>query len=136
MGPLDHVGIAVRRLDEAIARYALLGFGAESVEELPAEGVRVAFLPAGDARLELLESTRADSAIARFLERRGEGLHHVAFEVPDVREAIGSAEAAGLRLVDREPRRGARGRLVAFVHPASVGGVLVEFVQPAPSRER
>jgi methylmalonyl-CoA epimerase len=136
MGPLDHVGIAVRRLDESIARYQLLGLGPESVEDLPAEGVRAAFLSAGDARLELLESTRPDSAVARFLEKRGEGLHHVAFQVPDVREAIASAEAAGFRLVDREPRRGARGRIVAFVHPASLHGVLVEFVQPGPSRER
>ncbi|HKZ98715.1 MAG TPA: methylmalonyl-CoA epimerase [Thermoplasmata archaeon] len=136
MGPLDHVGIAVRRLDEGIARYQLLGLGPESIEDLPAEGVRAAFLPAGDVRLELLESTRADSAIATFLERRGEGLHHVAFQVDDVREAIASAEIAGFRLVDREPRRGARGRLVAFVHPKSVHGVLVELVQPPTSRER
>jgi len=136
MGPLDHVGIAVRRLDEGIARYQLLGLGPESIEDLPAEGVRAAFLPAGDVRLELLESTRADSAIATFLERRGEGLHHVAFQVDDVREAIASAEIAGFRLVDREPRRGARGRLVAFVHPKSVHGVLVELVQPPASRER
>ena len=136
MGPLDHVGIAVRRLDEGIARYQLLGLGPESIEDLPAEGIRAAFLPAGDVRLELLESTRADSAIATFLERRGEGLHHVAFQVDDVREAIASAEIAGFRLVDREPRRGARGRLVAFVHPKSVHGVLVELVQPPASRER
>jgi methylmalonyl-CoA/ethylmalonyl-CoA epimerase len=136
MGPLDHVGIAVRRLDEGIARYQLLGLGPESIEDLPAEGIRAAFLPAGDVRLELLESTRADSAIATFLERRGEGLHHVAFRVDDVREAIASAEIAGFRLVDREPRRGARGRLVAFVHPKSVHGVLVELVQPPASRER
>lgn len=136
MGPFDHVGIAVRRLDDAIARYRLLGLGPESIEDLPSEGVRAAFLPAGDACVELLESIRADSALAKFLERRGEGLHHVAFQVDDIREAIGSAETAGLRLVDREPRRGARGRLVAFVHPTSMAGVLVEFVQAPSPRER
>lgn len=129
IGPVDHVGIAVRRLDAALATYRSMGLAPESVEELASQGVRAAFLPAGDVSIELLESLTPDGAVARFLERRGEGLHHVAFRVADVRTQIERLREAGMRLVDAEPRIGARGRLVAFVHPSSVHGVLVELVQ-------
>lgn len=129
IGPVDHVGIAVRRLDAALATYRSMGLAPESVEELASQGVRAAFLPAGDVSIELLESLTPDGAVARFLERRGEGLHHVAFRVADVRTQIERLREAGMRFVDEEPRIGARGRLVAFVHPSSVHGVLVELVQ-------
>jgi methylmalonyl-CoA/ethylmalonyl-CoA epimerase len=138
IGPAHHVGIAVRRLDDALARYRAFGFEPEEVEEVPSQGVRVAFLRAGDVRLEFLESLAPDGVIARFLERRGEGLHHLAFAVDDIRSELGRLKAAGLELVDAEPRPGAHGRLVAFVHPRSAQGVLVELVEvrPAASRQR
>ena len=129
IGPVDHVGIAVRRLDAALVTYRSMGLAPESIEALVSQGVRAAFLPAGDVSIELLESLTPDGVIARFLERRGEGLHHVAFRVTDVRAQIERLREAGMRLVDEEPHVGARGRLVAFVHPSSVHGVLLELVQ-------
>ena len=129
IGPVDHVGIAVRRLDAALVTYRSMGLAPESIEALVSQGVRAAFLPAGDVSIELLEPLTPDGVIARFLERRGEGLHHVAFRVPDIRGELERLREAGMRLVDEEPRVGARGRLVAFVHPSSVHGVLVELVQ-------
>jgi len=129
IGPVDHVGIAVRRLDAALVTYRSMGLAPESIETLASLGVRAAFLPAGDLSIELLEPLTPDGVIARFLERRGEGLHHVAFRVPDIRGELERLREAGMRLVDEEPRVGARGRLVAFVHPSSVHGVLVELVQ-------
>lgn len=136
IGPIDHVGIAVRRLDEAIARYRALGLAPESIEELPSEAVRIAFLPAGRVDLELLEPLRPDGAVGRFLAKRGEGMHHLAFRVEDIAAAMDGLRDAGFDLVDREPRRGARGRLVAFIHPRSAHGVLLELVQSSSSRER
>jgi methylmalonyl-CoA/ethylmalonyl-CoA epimerase len=129
IGPAHHVGIAVRNLDAALGSYRALGLEPESVEEVSTQGVRVAFLRAGAVRLELLESLAPDGVIARFIDRRGEGLHHLAFSVTDIRSEIGRLRAGGLELVDPEPRPGAHGRLVAFVHPRHAHGVLVELVQ-------
>lgn len=129
IGPADHIGIAVKRLDDAIAFYRTIGLEAGSIEKIPTEGVRVAFLPTGGVRLELLESLRGDGVIARFIERQGEGMHHLAFATDDIRAAMADLREAGLNLVDSEPRRGAHGRLVAFVHPRSAHGVLLELVQ-------
>ena len=134
IGPAHHVGIAVRSLEAALADYRTLGFEAESIEDVPAQGVRVAFLGTGGVRIELLESLRPDGVIARFVDRSGEGLHHLAFAVQDIRAEMGRLREKGLKLVDAEPRPGARGRLVAFVHPQSAHGVLLELVQePAGS---
>jgi methylmalonyl-CoA/ethylmalonyl-CoA epimerase len=133
IGPAHHVGIAVRRLEDALAGYRAFGFEPEAIEEVPAQGVRVAFLRAGDVRLEFLESLDQDGVIARFIERRGEGLHHLAFAVDDIRAELQRLKAARLELVDAEPRPGAHGRLVAFVHPRSAHGVLVELVEERPS---
>ena len=127
---LDHVGVAVRDLESALRPYEAIGVRPEAVETVEAEGVKVAFLRVGDAHVELLEPLRAEGAVARFLEKRGEGMHHLAVEVDDIIAAIARAKAAGLAVIDDEPRRGARGRLVAFVHPRSFGGVLLEFVEP------
>ena len=129
IGPADHIGIAVKRLDDAIAFYRTIGFEPDSIEEIPTEGVRVAFLHTGGLRLELLESLRGDGVIARFIEQRGEGMHHLAFATDDIRAAMARLREVGLTLVDSEPRRGAHGRLVAFVHPRSAHGVLLELVQ-------
>jgi methylmalonyl-CoA epimerase len=136
IGPAHHVGIAVKRLDEALVGYRTFGFEPESIEEVPSQGVRVAFLRTGSVRLELLESLTPDGVIARFLERHGEGLHHLAFAVADIRAEMRRLRAEGLELVDAEPRLGAHGRLVAFVHPRSAHGVLVELVQdPSTTRD-
>lgn len=127
---LDHLGIAVERLDEARATFEpLVGASASPPELVESQGVRVAFVDVGGTHLELLEPARPESAIARFLARRGEGLHHVAFRVPSVERALREAEARGARLLDAAPRTGARGRRVGFVHPGSMHGVLVEFVE-------
>jgi methylmalonyl-CoA/ethylmalonyl-CoA epimerase len=129
IGNLHHVGIAVARLGEAVAKYRSLGFTVGPVETVESEGVRLAFVTEGGTRLELLESIRPDGVIARFIEKRGEGMHHVAFSVPDVRKAIADLRGKGFEVIDDEPRRGHGGRLVAFVHPRSLHGVLLELVQ-------
>lgn len=126
---IDHLGIAVRSLDEGLAFYErLLGMRVSRCETVEAEQVRVAMLPAGDATLELLEATGAESPIARFLEKRGPGLHHIALRVDDLAAAIARLKQQGMRLLN-EPRRGADGHTYVFVHPASAGGVLLELIQ-------
>ncbi len=127
---LAHVGIAVRALGPAIERWTLaLGFTLEGEEVIESMGLKLAFLRAGDVTIELLEPTRADSAIARFLEKRGEGIHHLSFRVSDIEAALARAAAAGLELIDRTPRDGSHGTKIAFLHPRSMFGVLVEFCE-------
>lgn len=127
---LDHVGIAVRSLADAERLYgAAFGLRVAERYDLPADGVRITFLPSGPVDLELLEPIGDSSAVARFLAAHGPGLHHVAFRVPDIRVAMAAATAAGCTPVDPAPRPGARGRLIAFLRPATTGGVLVELVQ-------
>ena len=126
---LDHVGIAVRSLDEALAFYRdALGLEVHAPEEIASQGVRGQFIPLRGPALELLEATSDESPIARFIRRRGPGLHHITLRVDDIGEALARLKARGVRLVD-EPRLGAGGSLVAFVHPASAHGVLVEIAQ-------
>ncbi len=126
---IDHLGIAVKSLDAALRFYeGLLGLGAAARETVATEKVKVAMLPVGGPRIELLEPTEPDSAVGRFLEKRGEGLHHVALRVPDLAAAVERLKAAGARLIN-EPRRGAGGHTYVFVHPASTGGVLLELIQ-------
>ncbi len=127
---LDHIGIAVRDLQEALGRYSEgLGLRSDHEEIVEEQQVRAAFLPVGGTHLELLESLSPDGPIGRFLEKRGEGIHHLCFEVSDIRKALAACEAAGLALIDREPRAGAHDKWVAFVHPRSTGGVLIELSQ-------
>ena len=127
---LHHVGIAVDDLDAAIEMYRTT-FGAELTHRAAndADGLKAAFLQVGEAEIELLAPLRDDSAVGKFLARRGPGMHHVAYGVADIREAMAGARAAGMELIDVEPRVGMHGTLIAFVHPKSVGGVLTEFVQ-------
>lgn len=132
IGPVHHIGVAVRSLDAALAFYRTLGLEPESIEEVRSQGVRAAFLPAGPVRVEILESLAPDGVIAKFIGRRGEGLHHLAFAVPDIRAEMQRLQDEGLELVDSEPRLGAHGRLVAFVQPRSAHGVLLELVQVSP----
>jgi methylmalonyl-CoA epimerase len=115
-------------LDAAAAFYSLLGLDTSHRETVAHEKVHVAMLPAGESRIELLEATDPESTIARFIEKRGEGLHHVALRVPDLARAVERLQQAGVRILN-EPRRGAGGHLYVFVHPASAGGVLWELIQ-------
>jgi methylmalonyl-CoA/ethylmalonyl-CoA epimerase len=123
---IDHLGIAVPRLDEAVAAYEALGFAVESTHDVPTEKVRAAFLPVGESRLELLEPTDPSSVIARFLEKRS-GLHHVCVLVEDIEGALAELKARGVETIDEKPRVGAGGCRVAFVHPRAAGGVLLEL---------
>jgi methylmalonyl-CoA/ethylmalonyl-CoA epimerase len=127
---VDHVGIAVESIDAARRFYEALGLRVEEIEEVPQEGVRVAMIPCGETRIELLESTRADSPIARFLERRGPGLHHLCLASTDVAADDATLRAAGYRLLRDAPTRGAGGCWVQFVHPHGADGVLIELAQP------
>ena len=130
---IDHLGIAVKSLSEALPRFeSLLRARGSAPEPVESQGVRVAFLEAGESHLELLEPLRPDSAVGRFLEKRGEGIHHLAFHVADVAEALAGVRSGGGRLVDEVPRIGARGRIVGFAHPSAFHGVLVEFVETPP----
>lgn len=126
---IDHVGIAVANLEEALAAWGRLGLGEPVIEEIPDQGVRVAMLPVRTGKIELLEPLRPDSPVGRFLERRGPGLHHVALRVDDLEAALAAAEARGLELIDRRPRTGAGGSRIAFLHPRATGGTLVELCQ-------
>ena len=125
---IDHLGIAVEALDEAIPFYESIGLHVALRETVEKERVHVAMLPAGESRLELLEPTGPDSTVARFLEKHGPGLHHVALRVPDLQAAVERLRASGARLLN-DPRAGAGGHLYVFVHPASTGGVLLELIQ-------
>jgi len=131
---IDHVGIAVRKLSERLPFWSeALGLTVSGVETVESERVRVAFLPAGGSRVELLESTASDSAIARHLEKRGEGLHHLTFEVDDLEGVLARLRAREVEIVGHDARPGAEGSRVAFVHPRATGGVLVELVQRSRS---
>ncbi len=130
---LDHVGIAVKNVDEALAFYRdALGLHVEVSEDVAAQRVRAHFIPAGQSALELLEPTSDDSVIARYIGKHGPGLHHITLRVDDIHAALAQCRARGVRLVDEQPRPGAENALVAFIHPASAHGVLVELKQAAP----
>lgn len=131
---IDHIGIAVRSLAEATRFYEeALGIRAGRTEEVPSQQVRTTFLEIGEVHLELLEPTSPESPIARFLEKRGEGIHHIAYATDDVGHQLERARDAGVRLLNEVPVPGAGGKLVAFLHPKSTFGVLTEFCAPAPA---
>lgn len=129
---LDHIGIAVSDIDAALRFYRdALGLEVELPESVPSQRVRAHFIPVGESAIELLEATAEDSPIAKYVARRGPGIHHITLRVDDIRAALARLKERGVRLVDEEPRAGAHGSLVAFIHPASAHGVLVELTQPA-----
>ncbi len=131
---IDHLGIAVRSLDEAVTYYEkTLGLRCEHREEVPSQKVRTAFFTVGEVHLELLEPTSPDSPVAKFLEKNGEGIHHVAFATDDINGQLRQAADAGCRLINEQPFEGAAGKLVAFLHPKSTHGVLTEFCAPKNS---
>ncbi len=126
---VSHIGIAVRNLDEAIKVYTgALGAKLEGIHEAPESGMRAAMLSAGGDRLELIEPVGTGGVIAKFIENRGEGIHHISIEVDDIRKALASISEKGVRLIDTEPRQGIEGK-VAFIHPKSMSGVLIELVE-------
>ena len=132
---LDHIGIAVKDLDAALAFYRdALGLEIEAPEDDVSQHVRAHFVPVGEASLELLEATSADSPIAKYIDKRGPGIHHITLRVDDIRAALDRLKTKGIRLVDEEPRQGAEGSLVAFIHPSAAHGVLVELKQARKER--
>jgi len=127
---IDHIGIATRELNSAMSVWGdALGLSLNSMEEVAGEGVRVAMLPIGETHIELLEPLSPDSPVGRFLEKRGPGIHHIAIGVADIRVTLAQLKKKGVRLIDETPRLGVRGSLIAFVHPSSANGVLLELVQ-------
>ena len=128
--PLDHVAIAVASIDDVLpALEAATGAKGSPRERVESQGVELCFVGEGDGKLELLQPLTPDSPVGRFLAKRGPGLHHIAYRVPDIEAALRDAESKGLELIDRRPRPGAHGHRVAFLHPRSTGGVLIELVQ-------
>ena len=131
---IHHIGIATDGINDASKVWRdLLGLQADHIEEVAEQKVRVCMLPVGESRFELLEPMSADSPISKFLEKRGGGIHHIAVSVEDIRKSLADLEAKGAKLIDAEPRVGADGCLVAFIHPSSTGGVLLELVQDPQS---
>ena len=130
MEKIEHIGIAVKDLEAANETYAaLLGTAHYKTETVESEGVDTSFFRVGESKIELLAATREDSPIAKFLEKRGEGIHHIAFEVKDIRAELQRLKSEGFVLLNEEPKKGADNKLVAFLHPKSANGVLVELVQ-------
>jgi methylmalonyl-CoA/ethylmalonyl-CoA epimerase len=134
LGKIEHVAIAVADIDAAIEHYRdVWGLEVAHRERVEDQGVEEAMLPLGGSYLQLLGSTGAETTVGKFLERRGEGLHHIAYEVDDLEAALRELKAKGVRLIDEEPRRGGRGHMVAFVHPKGNHGLLVELIQAPPA---
>ena len=132
LGRIDHIGVAVEDLDEAVSLYReRLGMPEQHRETVEEQGVEAVLLEIGEGHVELLSPLSPETAVGKFLEKRGPGLHHVAYRTDDIDAALQTAREAGLRLIDEEPRIGIRNSRVAFVHPKSTGGVLTELVQPA-----
>lgn len=130
LSKINHIGVAVTSLDEAVPFYRdNLGMAFTGTEEVAEQKVRVAFFQIGETKIELLEPTAEDSPIAKFLEKNGNGIHHIAYEVDDIEAAIVKLVADGARMIDSSPRNGAHGARIAFVHPKSSGGVLTELCQ-------
>jgi methylmalonyl-CoA epimerase len=127
---IDHIGIAVSNLQESLSFWETsLGIELHGIEEVTEQKVRTAFLPVGGTEIELLEPTSADSSVARFIEKRGEGLHHIAIRVDDIEAALAELKAKGIQLIDETPRNGAGGARIAFVHPKATHGVLLELCE-------
>src|SRR5499426_3233914 len=127
---IDHLGIAVSSIDDAVNFWRDgLGLLLKEIEVVEDQGVRVAILPVGESRIELLEATGEETPIGKFIARRGPGIHHLSLEVSDLQAMLGELKNRGVRLIDQEPRVGAGGALIAFIHPSSTGGVLIELAQ-------
>lgn len=127
---IDHIGVAVKKLEDSLSIFqGALGMNYSEIEEVPEQKVKVACLPVGESKIELLESTSSDGNIARYIEKRGEGIHHIAFEVDNLKAMLEDLKRKGIQLIDQEPRSGADGALIAFLHPKSTNGVLIELCE-------
>ncbi|HNP92886.1 MAG TPA: methylmalonyl-CoA epimerase [Rectinema sp.] len=127
---IDHIGIAVEKIDTALSVWsATLGLPLNGIEEVLDQKVKTAFMPIGDTEIELLESTDPEGPIGKFIAARGQGVHHMAFRVENIDKALSELKAKGVRLIDEEPRYGAGGARIAFIHPKATGGVLVELCE-------
>jgi len=127
---IDHIGIAVTNMQESLSFWETsLGIEPHSIQEVPEQKLRTAFLPVGGTEIELLESTSADSSVAKFIEKHGEGLHHIAIRVDDIEAALAELKTKGIQLIDETPRNGAGGARIAFVHPKATHGVLLELCE-------
>jgi len=130
MNKIEHIGIAVKDLEKANNLYAqLFGKAHYKVEEVASEGVNTSFFKVGENKIELLEATNNNSAIAKFIEKKGEGIHHIAFEVDDIEKEIFRLKSEGFKVINEKPKQGADNKLVAFLHPKSTNGVLIELCQ-------
>jgi len=130
---IDHIAVVVEGLEAALATYRdALGMAVSRIETIPEQDVKIAFLPSGDSEIELLEPINPDSGIARYLAKRGEGLHHICLEVDDIRETLADLKARGVQLIHETPQRGATG-MIAFVHPKGASGVLIELLEREPA---
>ncbi len=130
MNKIEHIGIAVKNLDEAIQTYTeLLGTECYKTEAVESEGVKTAFFRVGESKIELLEASHENSPIAKFIEKKGEGIHHIAFDVTDIQQSMSELASKGFQLLNEQPKSGADNKLVAFIHPKSSNGVLVELCQ-------
>lgn len=125
---IDHIGIAVEDLEKSLQLYKLLGFECQKIENIPDQKVKVAFLPCGESELELLEATEIDSPVQKFIDKKGEGIHHIAIRVDDVQESIKKLIESGVRMIDEVPRYGAGGAKIAFIHP-KMTRVLIELCE-------
>ena len=126
---IDHIGIAVKSIDDALKFWETVGIKCVGVEEVAEQKVKTAFLPVEDTEVELLEATADDSPVAKFIEKKGEGIHHLSIRVNDVEKALSELKEKGVRLIDEKPRKGAGGAMIAFIHPSATGGVLLELSQ-------
>lgn len=130
MNKIEHIGIAVKSLEESNALYeALFGYPPYKMESVDSEGVNTSFFKMGESKIELLEATNTESAIAKFIERKGEGIHHIAYAVNDIKSELKRLKEAGFTLINEEPKKGADNKWVAFLHPKSTNGVLIELCQ-------
>lgn len=128
LNKIEHIGIAVKSIEESLRYYEnVLGLKCYAIEDVKDQKVKTAFLKIGETKLELLEATSNDSPIAKFIEKRGEGIHHIAFDTDDIKQSLNEIKTKGIRLIDETPRKGAEGLEIAFLHPKSTGGVLTEI---------
>jgi len=127
---IEHIGIAVTSLKDSIKYYeSVLGLKCYAIEEIKEQKVKTAFFKLGECKIELLESTHPESPVGKFIEKKGEGVHHIAFAVENINDCLREAEEKGLKLIDKSPRKGAEGLNIAFIHPSSTGGVLTELCE-------
>ncbi len=127
---IEHIGIAVKNIDESLKYYeGILGLKCYKIEEVADQKVKTAFLQIGETKIELLEATSSESPVAKFIEKRGEGVHHIAFAVNNIEDTLSEVEEKGIRLIDKKSRKGAESLDIAFLHPKSTGGVLTEFCE-------